>query len=117
MLNTKEFNQLSNRIINSLYAIDPDIKDLYDIHINYIDDAWQVDFVPENDNIPVIKVDTYTEYDNNNQEILRIIPKNLTDLPEMLKFKDEDKSYDLCVNYVTVFEFILGLYDFEYRLS
>lgn len=117
MLNTKEFNQLSDRIINSLYDIDPDIKDLYDIHINYIDDAWQVDFVPENDNIPVIKVDTYTEYDNNNREVLRIIPKNLTDLPEMLKFKDEDKSYDLCVNYVAIFEFILGLYDFEYRLS
>ena len=98
MLNTKEFNQLSDKIIDSLYAIDPDI-------------------VPENDNIPVIKVDTYTEYDNNNREMLKIIPKNLTDLPETLKFKDEDKSYDLCVNYVAIFEFILGLYDFEYRLS
>jgi hypothetical protein len=115
-LNTKEFNKLTDKIIDALYDIDQDIRDLYDIHINFIEDTWQIDFVPVIDNIPVIKVDTYTEYDEED-EILRIIPVNLTDIPGILKFKDEDKSYDLCVNYVAIFEFILGLYDFEYRLS
>ena len=115
-LNTKEFNKLSDRIIDSLYDIDSGIRDLYDIHINFIEDEWRIDFIPLDDNIPVIKVDTYTEYDDND-EVLRIIPVNLTDIPGKLKFKDEDGSYDLCVNYVAIFEFILGLYDFEYRLS
>ena len=31
-LNTKEFNKLSDDIIDSLYALNPDIQDLYDIH-------------------------------------------------------------------------------------
>lgn len=115
-LNTKEFNKLSDRIIDSLYDIDSGIRDLYDIHINFIEDEWRIDFIPLDDNIPVIKVDTYTEYDDND-EVLRIIPVNLTGIPGKLKFKDEDGSYDLCVNYVAIFEFILGLYDFEYRLS
>lgn len=115
-LNTKEFNKLSDRIIDSLYDIDSGIRDVYDIHINFIDGEWRIDFIPLDDNIPVIKVDTYTEYDDNN-EVFRIIPVNLTDIPGKLKFKDEDGSYDLCVNYIAIFEFILGLYDFEYRLS
>ena len=115
-LNTKEFNKLSDRIIDSLYDIDSGIRDLYDIHINFIEDEWRIDFIPLDDNIPVIKVDTYTEYDGGD-EVLRIIPVNLTDIPGKLKFKDEDGSYDLCVSYVAIFEFILGLYDFEYRLS
>ena len=34
-LNTKEFNKLSDKIADSLYALNPDIQDLYDIHINF----------------------------------------------------------------------------------
>ena len=117
MLNTKEFNKLSDKIIDSLYELNPDIQDLYDIHINFIDDTWRIDFVPLNDNIPVIKIDTYTEYDDKGREVLKVIPSNLGDIPEELKFKDEDGSYNLCMNYVAIFEFILSLYDFEYKLS
>lgn len=57
-LNTREFNKLSDKIIGSLYELNPDIQDLYDVHINYIGDDWRIDFIPLVDNIPVINVDT-----------------------------------------------------------
>ena len=115
-LNTKEFNKVSDKIIDALFGLDPNIQNLYDIHINFVEDNWRVDFLPVLNNIPVIKVDTYTDYDNNGNEILHIIPSNLTDFPNTLKFKGDDNSYDLCMNYVSVFEFVLGMYDFEYNL-
>jgi hypothetical protein len=115
-LNTKEFNKVSDKIIDALFGLDPNIQNLYDIHINFVEDNWRVDFLPVLDNIPVIKVDTYTDYDNNGNEILHIIPSNLTDFPNTLKFKGDDNSYDLCMNYVSIFEFVLGMYDFEYNL-
>ena len=116
-LNTRNFNKLSDRIIESLYALNSDLQELYDIHINYIEDAWQIDFVPVVDNIPVIKVETYTDYNDQGHEILRITPHILSDMPRELTFRNEDKSYDLCMNYVTIFESILSLYDFAYRLN
>lgn len=116
-LNSKEYSKLSDDIIDSLYALNPDIQELYDIHINFIDAAWVVDFLPAAENIPVIKVDTYTDYSDDGEEVLRLIPKTIEDLPGSLRLKDEDKSYDLCMNYVALFEFILSLYDFEYKLS
>ena len=115
-LNTNEFNDLSDKIIDRIYALSPEVRDLYDIHINFIDDEWRIDFLPTEDNLPVIKVDTYTEYENDH-EILNIVPESLTDIPGILKFKNEEKSYDLCVNYAAIFDFILSLYDFEYRLN
>ena len=115
-LNTREFNKLSDKIIGSLYGLNPDIQDLYDIHINYIGDDWRIDFIPLVDSIPVINVDTYTDYNDRDQEILRVSPQDLTDLPNMLKLKDDDGAYDLCMNYVNIFEFLLSLYDFEYVL-
>ena len=116
-LNTRNFNKLSDRIIDSLYELNPDIQDFYDIHINFIEDNWRVDFVPLTTNVPIIKVNSYTEYNDRNQEILKITPNLLTELPGELKLKDEDRSYDLCMNYVAIFEFILSLYDFEYVLE
>ena len=116
-LNSKEYSKLSDNIIDALYELNPEIQDLYDIHINYIEESWVIDFLPSVENIPVIKVETYTDYSDDGEEILRITPKSLTELPETLKLRDEDKSYDLCMNFVTLFEFVLALYDFEYKLS
>lgn len=117
MLSTKEFNKLTDKITDALYELSPDIQDIYDIHINYIADAWEIDFVPLVDNIPTIKVTSFADQDDHGREVLRVIPINLSDLPGILKFKDSDKSYDLCVTYVVIFEFIIALYDFEYRLN
>ena len=116
-LNTNEFNKLTQKIIDSLYSLNPDVRDLYDIHINYIKDSWDIAFLPLMSDIPVIKVNTYTDYSDNGMEILRITPVNLEDFPKGFKFKDENRSYNLCMNYVSIFEFILSLYDFEYPLS
>lgn len=115
-LNTREFNNLSDKIIGSLYNLNPDIQSLYDIHINFIDDSWRIDFIPRIDNIPVIKVDTYTEYNANNREVLKINPKNLANLPETLKFKNDDNLYDTCSDFISIFEFLLSLCDYEYKL-
>ena len=114
-LNTKEFNKVSERIIDALYALNPDIQELYDIHVNYINEAWQIDFLPTDNLLPVIKVETYTDNLKSGVEVLRILPSNLAEMPETIKLKDDDKSYELCMNYAAVFDFTLSLYDFEYR--
>ena len=115
-LNTKEFNKLSDKIADSLYALSPEINNIYDIHINYIDESWHIDFLPVDKGIPALKVLGYTEYLNDNTEILKIDPKELSDFPKTLKLGAEARAYDLCMNYVVVFEFIVSLYDFEYEL-
>ena len=116
-LNTKEFNKVSDNIIRALYSLSPEIRELYDIHINYIEEDWQIDFLPTINDIPAIKAVGYTEYTDNGAEILRINPQVLSDFPTELSLKDNrNTSYDLCMNYVAVFDFILSLYDFEYKL-
>ena len=114
-LNTKEFNKVSERIIDALYALNTDLRDLYDIHVNYINDSWQIDFIPVDNLLPVLKVDTYTDNVPSGAEVLKITPANITDMPKSIKLKDDDKSYALCMNYAAVFDFVLSLYDFEYR--
>ena len=114
-LNTKEFNKVSDDIISALYSLSPEVQDFYDIHINYINEVWQIDFLHLVKNIPAIRADGYVEYTDNNVETLRVNPKVLSDFPKELNIS-ENKSYDLCMNYVEIFEFILSLYDFEYKL-
>lgn len=117
VLTTREFNKLSEKIIESLYELTPEIQELYDIHINYIDDAWAIDFLPMNSNLPVINVTTYTDQDDRGNETLRIVPEMLSDLPGRIKFSDENSSSELCINYVAVFDFLISLYDFTYKLN
>lgn len=117
VLTTREFNKLSEKIIESLYELTPEIQELYDIHINYIDDAWAIDFLPMNNNLPVINVTTYTDQDDRGNETLRIVPEMLSDLPGRIKFSDENSSSELCINYVAIFDFLISLYDFTYKLS
>jgi hypothetical protein len=116
MLNTREFNKLTEKIIESLYQLNPGMRELYDIHINYIDDSWQIDFIPKMNNIPVIKVNTYIKQDDNGHEVLKLTPRALTDMPTKFNFSDK-RAYDLCMNYVELFDFVLSLHDFEYRLN
>lgn len=116
VLNTREFNKLSDKIIDAIYALNQDIQDLYDIHINYISNNWRIDFIPMQGNLPVINVDTYTDFNSAGDEILHITPQDLSELPNSIKFKGESASYDLCMNYVAIFEFILSLYDLEFEL-
>lgn len=115
-LNTKEFNKVSDNIIRALYSLEPEIKALYDIHINYIKETWQLDFLPIADGIPALKAEGYAEYTNSGAEVLKINPQTLSDFPKELKIRDnKNAAYDLCMNYVVAFEFIMSLYDFEYK--
>lgn len=116
-LNTKEFNKVSDDIISALYDLSPEIQEVYDIHVNYINDSWQIDFVPIIDDVPVIKIETYVKQDDDGGEFLTLVPALLTDLPGKLKFDDSRDAYDLCMNYVSIFDYIITLYDFEYQLN
>lgn len=113
-LNTRNFNKVSEDIIATLYAVSPEMQDIYDIHINYIDDSWRIDFIPFNDNLPVLKVDTYVDFEDNGSQTLRVDPTGLEKFPTSFNLKDRNKSYDLCVNYMAIFDFIVSLYDYEY---
>ena len=115
-LNTKEFNKLSDNIIQAIYDVSPEVSDLYDIHINYVKDSWRIDFLPMDSDLPVLKVETYTEYDNSGREVLKIYPSGLEDFPKSFSFKDKNRSYGRCMNYVALFDFVVSLYDFEYTL-
>jgi hypothetical protein len=116
-LNTREFNKLSDEIIASIYDLAPDIENLYDIHINYIQNSWRIDFVPLVATIPIIKVDTITETNDSGSEILKILPSSLSDVPKTISLKQESRASDSCMNYITIFECILALYDFEFALN
>ena len=116
MLNTREFTQVSKQIMDSLYALNPIAKTLYDIHINYINDSWVIDFIPKRNNVPVIKVDTYTVQDDYGREILRITPKTLSDIQKVLRLPEDKDSSNLCENYINIFRFILSLYNYKYKL-
>lgn len=116
-LNTREFNKLSDKIVDALYDKCEDIAALYDIHINYIDDSWRIDFIPLDDNFPVLKVDTFIQSESSGAEILKISPSAIDELPEKISLQKQSEGYDTCLNYVILFESILALYDFEYRLS
>lgn len=116
-LNTREFNKLSDKIVDALYDKCEDIAALYDIHINYIDDSWRIDFIPLDDAFPVLKVDTFIQSESSGAEILKISPSVIDELPEKISLQKQSEGYDTCLNYVILFESILALYDFEYRLS
>ena len=116
-LNTREFNKLTDKIADAIYELNQDISELYDIHINYIEDSWRIDFVPLDDDFPVIKVDTYTKTDDSGAEILMISPKSLSDIPKSIDLRKQSEGYDTCLNYVVIFECLLSLYDFEYKLN
>lgn len=116
-LNTKEFNKVSDDIISALYDLSPEIKEVYDIHVNYINDSWQIDFVPIIDDVPVIKIETYVRQDDDGGEFLTLVPSLLADFPGRLRFDDNRDAYDLCMHYVSIFDYIITLYDFEYALN
>lgn len=117
-LNSKEFSQVSDKIIDALYRLVPDISDLYDIHINFIDDAWRIDFLPlDRDDLPVLNIDTHTEHNGSGIEFLKIVPVSLTDIPGKIKFKKSEDVIRICDDYITIMTFIQELQEFKYRLS
>lgn len=115
-LSDREFDKVSEDIAEDIYNIVPEIKNIYTIHIDMINDEWHIEFVPISKNSPVIKVNTYTSYNNDNKEVLHITPIGLIKFPDNLKFNDYDDALDAIAPYNVIVDFVLSLYDFEYIL-
>lgn len=113
-LSDQEFSKLSDRISDALYDIEPEIKNLYDIHIDYILDNWYVEFVPMDVSVPVLKVSAYTAYVDN-QEFLYIKPENITKFLSQYNISDYSDAVDFANNFSIISDFILGLHDFSYQ--
>ena len=115
-LSDREFDKVSEDIAEDIYNIVPEIKNIYTIHIDMINDEWHIEFVPISKNSPVIKVNTYTSYNNDNKEVLHITPIGLIKFPDNLKFNDYEDALDAIAPYNVIVDFVLSLYDFEYIL-
>lgn len=89
ILGAKEFNNIANSIIDEIYLYFPKIKKLYDIHINYINDSWEVDFIPLVEYMPILTVDTKVKYSAKGDEILTITPVSLDKLLTHISFNSE----------------------------
>lgn len=113
-LSEQEFSKLSDRISDALYDIEPEIKNLYDVHIDYILDNWHVEFVPTDVSIPVLKVSAYTAY-TDNREFLYIKPESITKFLSQYNISDYSDAIDFANNLSILSDFILGLHDFSYQ--
>lgn len=115
-LSDREFDTLSDKISNSLYDLDSEIREIYKIHIDFIDNVWYVEFVPKDNRTPVIKVNTYTTYDADNRELLRFTPADIIKFPEHIKLDNYDDALNISNKISTIFNFLIELYDFEFQL-
>ena len=112
-LTDRDFDKLTHRVENAIYRLDPEIEDIYEIHIDMINDEWHIEFVPISKKTPVLKVNTYTSFNDDNKEVLHITPDGLIKFPDNLKFDDYEDALDAITPYNVISDFILGLYDFE----
>lgn len=112
----KEFDILSHSIQDAIMDIDPDISDIYSVHIDIISGEWHIEFVPKSNRTPVIKVDAYTVYDDNNNEILKISPTDAIKFAEKQHFNDYNDAVQFVSELHIILDFLLELYEFEYKL-
>lgn len=115
-LSDREFDELTNTLIDNIYKIDSDIEDIYEIHVDMINDEWHMEFVPKTNKTPIIKVDTYTVYDERNHEILRIRPVDIIKFPETVKLRNYEDALKSSSKLNVILNFLIELYDFEFPL-
>lgn len=115
-LSAYDFGELTDLLSDALYAIIPEIKDIYEIHIDYIADDWHIEFVPTDKEVPVLKVNAYTTYDSEDNEILHIKPVQLIKFSDTYSIDTYSDAMDFANKISTISDFILGLHDFSYKL-
>lgn len=101
-------------IEKSIYAISDEIKSIYTIHVNYVNGSWFVDCTPRASNLPTIKLSAYVA-EGGRGDVLRINPENLANFPSSISFKDYNSCSDICDKYVTIMDFIIALFDYEFE--
>jgi hypothetical protein len=115
-LSDRDFDKLAQKIISSMYELEPGIENIYRIHIDIIQDEWHIEFVPNSRKVPIIKVNAYTSYNANNREILHVSPINIIKFPEVINLKGYDDALTSVADLNIVLDFLVDLYDFEYPL-
>lgn len=115
-LSDRDFDELTQDIASSMYKLEPGIEHIYTIHIDIIQDEWHIEFVPNSRKVPIIKVNAYTSYNDNNREILHISPINIIKFPEVINLRGYDDALTSVADLSIVLDFLVDLYDFEYPL-
>lgn len=115
-LSGREFDKVSEDIAEDIYDIIPEIKNMYTIHIDMINDEWHIEFVPNEIKTPVIKVSAYTTYNYQNQEVLKITPTDIVKFAENIHFNRYNDAADFAFKLNTILDLVIELYDFEYIL-
>jgi hypothetical protein len=115
-LTERDFDELTRKLSSAIYDLDPNIEDIYKVHIDMINDDWHIEFVPKSSKTPIIKVDTYTTYNDNNHEILRINPVDIIKFPETVKLNSYEDALNSSSKLNAILDFLVELYDFEFHL-
>ena len=113
-LSDYEFDELTASIVDAVYALSPEIRNIYEIHIDYISDDWHVEFVPMNNKVPVLKVEAITSYVDN-KETLYIKPQILNKIPPAYAVSTYDDALYISNILESISEFVLQLYDFSFE--
>lgn len=115
-LSDAEFNELSRKIISTMYDLEAGIKSIYSIHLNVVSNEWHVDFAPLDKNMPVLRVNAFTTYADDDQEVLRVVPEELIKFPAEVSFDDYSTALSYVAKLSIISDFALALYDYEYVL-
>ena len=102
-------------IVKSIYAINENINEYYNIHVNFVNNFYIIACEPLKAIFPIIKLSTYISKSGDN-ETLHINPKSISKFPSSLNFSNYDKCLDIVNSYIDIMDFILALYDYEYEL-
>lgn len=116
ILNSIEDDKQADKIKQALYDLSEDIGSYYRFHVNYAAGSWVISCEPRLSEVPVLKLSTYISK-SGELEKLKITPTRFSNFPASVAFNDYDSYLDTANAYITVFDFVSSLYDFEYILQ
>ena len=109
-------SKVEDQILDAIYQYgSDDIKECYEIHVNLVNGSWIIDCEPLVNDVPVIKLVAFTSK-SGNKEKLKINPKKLAKFPQAISFSNYNTCIDLANRYMSIMDFIISLYDFEFEL-
>ena len=110
-------NDMLHAIEDAIYDLgDDEVRSLYNIHVNYINESYIVDCISVNGKVPSVKLSAYISRVEG-LETLKIMPKALTNFPVSISLGNQDRCREIVNIYQSALNFVLALYDFEYDLG